>query len=159
MGSPLRLQPKLVQNRDLDYIRVSLPNTGGITEMVRICSLCETHEVGIVPHFTGPIATAAQVHTLGAFPIPVVFEYNYENRPIAYLDEFITFKQGKVYPNNRPGLGVTVKFDQLKLVTTFTQAVTRPTTTGPTDRRSPGRRSASLKSATAFCGPDVSMGA
>ena len=118
---------KLVQNRELDYIRVSLPNTGGITEMVRICSMCETHEVGIVPHFTGPIATAAQVHTLGAFPIPVVFEYNYESRPIPYLEEFITFKQGKVYSNTRPGLGVTVNFDQLKLVTTFKDAVTRPT--------------------------------
>jgi galactonate dehydratase len=118
---------KLVQNRDLDYIRVSLPNTGGITEMVRICSLCETHEVGIVPHFTGPIATAAQVHTLGTFPIPVVFEYNYENRAVPYLEEFITFRQGKVYPNNRPGLGVTVNFNQLKLVTTFTEAINRPT--------------------------------
>ena len=67
---------KLVTNRDLDYIRVSLPNTGGITEMVRIASMCETHEVGIVPHFTGPISTAAQVHTLGAFPIPVVMAFN-----------------------------------------------------------------------------------
>jgi L-alanine-DL-glutamate epimerase-like enolase superfamily enzyme len=117
---------KLVTNRDLDYIRVSLPNTGGITEMVRVASMCETHEVGIVPHFTGPISTAAQVHTLGAFPIPVVMEFNYTNRNIPYLGEFVTFKQGKVYPNNRPGLGVTVQFDQLKLVETFTQANTRP---------------------------------
>ena len=117
---------KLVTNRDLDYIRVSLPNTGGITEMVRIASMCETHEVGIVPHFTGPISTAAQVHTLGAFPIPVVMEFNYTNSNIAYLGEFVTFKQGKVYPNDRPGLGVTVQFDQLKLIETFTQANTRP---------------------------------
>jgi L-alanine-DL-glutamate epimerase-like enolase superfamily enzyme len=118
---------RLVQNRDIDYIRVSLPNTGGITEMIRICSLCETHEVGIVPHFTGPIATAAQVHTLGAFPIPVVFEYNYESRPIPYLEEFVTFREGKVYANNRPGLGVTVNFDQLQLVKTFTEPINRPT--------------------------------
>jgi galactonate dehydratase len=117
---------KLVTNRDLDYIRVSLPNTGGITEMVRIASMCETHEVGICPHFTGPISTAAQVHTLGAFPIPVVMEFNYTNRNVPYLGEFVTFRQGKVYPNNRPGLGVTVQFDQLRLVETFTQANTRP---------------------------------
>jgi galactonate dehydratase len=118
---------RLVQNRDLDYIRVSLPNTGGITEMIRICSMCETHEVGIVPHFTGPIATAAQVHTLGAFPIPVVFEYNYQDRAIPYLDEFVTFREGKVYPNDRPGLGVNVNFDQLQLVTTFSEPINRPT--------------------------------
>lgn len=117
---------KLVENRDLDYIRVSLPNTGGITEMVRIASICETHEVGIIPHFTGPISTAAQVHVLGAFPIPVVMEYNYQNRQIPYLEEFVTFRQGKVYPNDRPGLGVTVNFDQLQLVETFTQPNNRP---------------------------------
>ena len=34
------------------------PELGGITELIRICALCETHDIGIVPHFTGPIATA-----------------------------------------------------------------------------------------------------
>ena len=31
---------------------------------------------GIVPHFTGPIATAARAHALSTFPFTVVFEYN-----------------------------------------------------------------------------------
>jgi L-alanine-DL-glutamate epimerase-like enolase superfamily enzyme len=121
---------KLVENRDLDYIRVSLPNTGGITEMVRIASICETHEVGICPHFTGPISTAAQIHTLGAFPVPVVMEFNYTNQGNANLSylggEFVTFREGKVWPNDRPGLGVTVNFEPLQLVQTFTQANNRP---------------------------------
>jgi len=34
-----------------------LPNSGGITEMMKVAAICETHAVGIVPHFTGPIAT------------------------------------------------------------------------------------------------------
>ena len=106
----------LVENHDLDYIRVSLPNTGGITEMIRICAACESHDVGIMPHFTGPIATAAQVHALAPFPQSVVFEYNYATRPVPYLHEFITFKEGKVYTNDRPGLGVTVNFEALRLV-------------------------------------------
>jgi L-alanine-DL-glutamate epimerase-like enolase superfamily enzyme len=122
---------KLVENRDLDYIRISLPNTGGITELVRVASICETHEVGICPHFTGPISTAAQVHTLGAFPIPVVMEFNYTNPNAANLsyltgERFVTFENGKVYPNDRPGLGVEVDFDQLQLVDTFTQTNNRP---------------------------------
>ena len=59
--------------------------------------MCETHAVGIVPHFTGPIATAAQAHALAKpSPFTVVFEYNYENRQIPYLDEFITFREGKL---------------------------------------------------------------
>ena len=45
---------RLVENHDLDFVRCSLPNVGGITEMIRICALCETHDIGIVPHFTGP---------------------------------------------------------------------------------------------------------
>ena len=38
---------------DLDFVRCSLPNVGGITELIRICALCETHDIGIVPHSTG----------------------------------------------------------------------------------------------------------
>ena len=44
---------RLVENHDLDFVRCSLPNVGGITELIRICALCETHDIGIVPHFTG----------------------------------------------------------------------------------------------------------
>jgi L-alanine-DL-glutamate epimerase-like enolase superfamily enzyme len=43
----------LVENHDIDYIRATLPNVGGITEMMKIAALCETHAIGIVPHFTG----------------------------------------------------------------------------------------------------------
>ena len=145
---------KLVTNRDLDYIRVSLPNTGGITEMVRIASMCETHEVGIVPHFTGPISTAAQVHTLGTFPIPVVMEFNYTNSNIAYLDEFVTFQQGKVYPNDRPGFGINVHFDQLQLVDPSRRRIIDRYTSGPTARRSRGRGKAKP---TAGAGADGSL--
>jgi L-alanine-DL-glutamate epimerase-like enolase superfamily enzyme len=50
-------------------------------------AMCESHDVGIVPHFTGPIATAAQAHALATFPFTVVFEYNYQTRRIPYLQE------------------------------------------------------------------------
>jgi L-alanine-DL-glutamate epimerase-like enolase superfamily enzyme len=48
----------LVEARDIDFARASLPNVGGITEMLKIMAICDTHKVGIVPHFTGPVATA-----------------------------------------------------------------------------------------------------
>ena len=104
----------LIENHDLDFIRCSLPNTGGITEMIRVCALCETHDVGFMPHFTGPIATAAQVHMFAPYPYSVVFEYNYGTQPIAYLNEFLTFKEGKLYTNDRPGLGVSLNMERLK---------------------------------------------
>jgi L-alanine-DL-glutamate epimerase-like enolase superfamily enzyme len=106
----------LVENHDVDYIRATLPNVGGITEMMKIAALCETHAVGIVPHFTGPIATAALVNCLSTFSGPLMLEYNFGGQPIDYLPECLDFKQGKAYTNQRPGLGVTADMSRLKLV-------------------------------------------
>ena len=61
---------KLVENHDIDYIRATLPNVGGITEMMKIAAMCETHAVGIVPHFTGPIRPRRWSNCLSTFPGP-----------------------------------------------------------------------------------------
>lgn len=115
---------KLVENHDLDYVRVTLPNVGGISEMVKIAAMCETHFIGIVPHFTGPLSTAALVHTLGTFSGPVLFEYNYGSKTIPQMPVCVDFKNGKLWPNNRPGLGVELDFKQLKMVAEYTHPVT-----------------------------------
>ena len=115
---------RLVENHDLDYIRATLPNVGGITEMLKIMAICETHFVGIIPHFTGPIATAALVNTLGTFSGPVLMEYNFQGRTLQHLPVCLDFKEGKLYPNDRPGLGVEVDFKALKQIMEVTQPVT-----------------------------------
>src|SRR5271156_4121353 len=66
---------RLVEEHSIDFVRATLPNVGGITEMMKIAAICETHFVGIIPHFTGPIATAALVNSLGTFSGPVLIEY------------------------------------------------------------------------------------
>jgi L-alanine-DL-glutamate epimerase-like enolase superfamily enzyme len=115
---------KLVENHDIDYVRATLPNVGGITEMRKIAAICETHFVGIVPHFTGPIAEAALVHVLGNFPGPVLFEYNYQSQKIPHLPLYADFKDGKLWPNERPGLGVELDLKPLKMVAEITQPIT-----------------------------------
>lgn len=112
---------KLVEDHDIDYIRATLPNVGGITEMMKIAAMCETHAVGIVPHFTGPIATAALVNCLSTFPGPLMMEYNFGGQPIDYLPECLDWRQGKAYTNQRPGLGVTADVSKLKQVAEVTQ--------------------------------------
>jgi L-alanine-DL-glutamate epimerase-like enolase superfamily enzyme len=112
---------KLVQNHDIDFIRATLPNVGGITEWLKVMALCETHAVGIVPHFTGPASTAALVNCLSTFSGPVMFEYNYGDRPIEHLPECVDFKEGKLYPNLRPGLGVTADMSKLTKVGEVTE--------------------------------------
>ncbi len=123
----------LVEQRDIDFARASLPNVGGITEMLKIMAVCDTHKVGIVPHFTGPIATAGHLHTMMAFPGQVLMEYNQGDRAVEYLPEFLDCRNGKVWPNDRPGLGVSVDEKQLTFIEAMTEAAP-----GPTHRRPDG---------------------
>ena len=111
----------LVEHHDIDFVRATLPNVGGITEMVKVMALCETHSVGIVPHFTGPIATAALVNTLGTYSGPVLMEYNYQGKTLAHLPQCLDFKAGKLYPNERPGLGVELDYKHLTQIMEVTE--------------------------------------
>ena len=113
---------RLVENHDVDFIRSTLPNVGGITEMMKAAALCETHAVGIVPHFTGPIATAALINCLSTFPGPVMLEENnWGTRKFDYLPECLEFKNGKAYTNQRPGLGATLEMKLLTQIGEVTQ--------------------------------------
>jgi L-alanine-DL-glutamate epimerase-like enolase superfamily enzyme len=116
---------KLIEDHDIDYLRATLPNVGGITEMMKVAALCETHSVGIVPHFTGPIATAALINSLSTFSGPVLLEYNYGDRVIDYLPECLNFKNGKAYTNDRAGLGVTLDLKPLKQIGEVAEASRR----------------------------------
>jgi galactonate dehydratase len=115
---------KLVEDHSIDFCRATLPNVGGITEMMKIAAICETHFVGIVPHFTGPIATAALVNSLGTFSGPVLMEYNYQGSTLDYLPKCLDFKDGKLYPNDRPGLGVELDMKLLTQIAEITEPVT-----------------------------------
>jgi L-alanine-DL-glutamate epimerase-like enolase superfamily enzyme len=125
---------KLVENKDVDYVRCTLPNVGGITEMLKVVALCETHAVGIVPHFTGPISTAALVHALGPFSGPVLVEIGPNTRPSPQLNEGFDLRKGKLWPNQRPGLGVTLNMERLTPVA----AISDPGPARPTYYRPDG---------------------
>ena len=112
---------RLVENHDIDFIRATLPNVGGITEMMKVAGICETHAVGIIPHFTGPIATAALVNCLSTFSGPVMLEYAFDGRPIDYLPESFDFRNGKMYTNRRSGLGITADMKLLTMIGEVTE--------------------------------------
>ncbi len=125
----------LIEENLIDYSRVTLPNAGGITEFKKIAALCETHYVGLVPHFTGPIATAALVHVCAASPGEVLMELlGAQPREEPHLPECLDFRNGKLWPNDRVGLGVTFDPDQATLLGEFTEYVQ----TVPTYRRPDG---------------------
>ncbi len=104
----------LIERQLIDYTRCTLPNVGGISEFMKIVALAETHYVGMIPHFTGPISEAALVHCLTATSVVALMEMLGDGtRTWPYLPKVYDFKDGKLWPNDRPGLGVTL--DQSKL--------------------------------------------
>jgi galactonate dehydratase len=115
---------KLIENNSIDYVRCTIPNVGGITEWTKVAALCETHFIGLIPHFTGPISTAALVHACGPFSGPVLMEFNSQNGVWDYLPRCLEFKNGKIWPNQRPGLGVEVDLKRLKMMGEFTEPIT-----------------------------------
>jgi L-alanine-DL-glutamate epimerase-like enolase superfamily enzyme len=112
----------LIEQQLIDYARVTLPNVGGITEYMKILALCETHYVGLIPHFTGPVSEAALVHTCGMFSGPVLMEMVGEGKTsYPHLPECYDFHNGKMWPNRRPGLGVTLDTKPLELTAEITE--------------------------------------
>jgi L-alanine-DL-glutamate epimerase-like enolase superfamily enzyme len=106
---------EMIEDRQIDYTRVTVPNTGGLSEYKKICSMAETHYVGMIPHFTGPLSTAALVHVLGSSsPSRCMMELGggVPERPAYFNEDYLLFKDGKLYLNPAPGLGV--KFDPKK---------------------------------------------
>ncbi len=115
---------ELIENQLIDYTRVTLPNVGGITEYLKIMALCETHYIGLIPHFTGPVAEAALVHCCGAYSGPVLMEMSGGTfRPGEHLPECADFKNGKMYPNDRPGLGVRFDPARAQMILEVTERV------------------------------------
>ena len=101
-GSRWDVNP-LIEQQLIDYARVTLPNVGGITEYMKILALCETHYVGLIPHFTGPVSETALVHACGVFSGPVLMEMTGEGKAsYPHLPECYDFRSGKMWPNRRP---------------------------------------------------------
>lgn len=114
---------ELIENHLIDYARATIPNVGGITEFQKIAAMCETHYVGLVPHFTGPISEAAMVHCSAAFSGPVLMEMVMGGtRPWPYLKSSYDLRNGKLWPNERVGLGVEVDTSQLQQIGNYTEA-------------------------------------
>jgi len=113
---------ELIENDWMDYSRVSIPNSGGITEFMKIAALCETHYIGLTPHFTGPIGETALVHCCGAFSGPTMMEMTGDgNHDLPHLPQCYDFRNGKMWPNERPGLGIELDTGPLTLLAEITE--------------------------------------
>jgi galactonate dehydratase len=113
---------ELIEKHLIDFTRMTLPNTGGITEFMKIATLCETHWVGMIPHFTGPVSVAAMIHVLCALPVPVMMEVGGNGKFVfPHIAQGYTFRDGKLWPEARPGLGVELDLAGLELIEEITE--------------------------------------
>jgi galactonate dehydratase len=80
--------------------------------------------VGLIPHFTGPVAEAAVAHVANTFSGNVMMEMlgagpaTEPHLPVCY-----DFRNGKIWPSRRPGLGVELDTKPLQLVLEVTERV------------------------------------
>ena len=112
----------LIEQNLIDYTRTTIPNVGGITEYKKIADICETHYVGLIPHFTGPVSEAALVHVCATFSGPAMMEMTWGGKePTSYLPQCFDFSKGKLYPNERPGLGVAFEAKGLTMLAEITE--------------------------------------
>ncbi|MDR2216484.1 MAG: mandelate racemase/muconate lactonizing enzyme family protein [Nevskiaceae bacterium] len=112
---------QLVEQQLIDFLRTTIPNAGGVTAFGKLAALCEAHGVAMVPHFTAPIATAAVIHALFAFPGQAMNEVLRPQIP-PYLREAYLLREGKMFRSELPGLGVVVDESQLNAVATISEA-------------------------------------
>ncbi|NKB66356.1 MAG: galactonate dehydratase [Candidatus Latescibacteria bacterium] len=101
---------ELIEGELIDYLRVDICHTGGITEGKKLAAWAEVHYQELACHYTGsPVSTAAMLHLNLSVPNCAVQEYG----PTAgWMDEVIpndlTIEDGYLMRPTSPGLGIDI---------------------------------------------------
>ena len=68
---------KCLEQEAIQVIQPDVGNSGGITEVKKICDMAYTHDVGVQIHVCGsPLITAASLNLEATLPNFVIHEYN-----------------------------------------------------------------------------------
>jgi galactonate dehydratase len=99
---------ELIEQELIDYIRVDICHTGGITEGKKLAAMAEVHYQELACHYTAsPVSTAAMLHLNMSIPNCAVQEHN---PPPAWLGEIVSYdwrvEDGYLVPSGAPGLGI-----------------------------------------------------
>ena len=99
-----------VADRLVDVLMPDVKHAGGVERVLRIARTAP--DLAISPHNpSGPVATAASAHVFAACPNATVLEYQFGETPwrselVGGLERVVS---GRLYLNDRPGLGVTLQ--------------------------------------------------
>ncbi len=124
----------------VDILQPDVCHVGGISEMRRIASACETYDVSLAPHCPlGPIALAACIQVDAVSSNFVIQEmslgihYNVDGDLKTYLSsqEILNVKDGYINLPNDPGLGITINEEAVRSLSEGSKAWVSPTFLGP----------------------------
>ncbi len=92
----------------IDYIRVDICHSGGITEGKKIATMGEVHYQELACHFTAsPVSTAAMLHLNMSIPNCAVQEYSPASGWINdVIEHDLRTEDGYLLPTEGPGLGI-----------------------------------------------------
>lgn len=106
---------EMIEKDWIDYARIDLCITGGLTEAKKIAGWCETHYIKVVPHNPlGPISTAAGVHldfSISNFGVQEVPFLPGTMLPKVFPVE-LKMSGSRFYPPTAPGLGIEFDRDE-----------------------------------------------
>ena len=102
----------LVVGRLIDFVRAHVSSIGGLTIARKLAALCEFHGVRTAWHGPGdvsPIGQAANLHLDLACPNFGIQElHRFDERAREVFPGCLEIRDGYLWPNERPGLGVDV---------------------------------------------------
>jgi len=104
---------ELIEQELIDYLRVDICHTGGITEGKKIAALGEVHYQEMACHYTSsPISTAAMLHLNMSIPNCAVQEYA---PPGGWMNDVVEHdlrtEAGYLLRSDAPGLGIDLNED------------------------------------------------
>jgi mannonate dehydratase len=108
----------LIKNRLIDFIRIHVSQIGGITPARKITAACEMFGIRTAwhgPADVSPVGHAANVHLNVSSPNFGIQEYyGFSEQIREVFPGCPEIKNGFVYPNNRPGLGIDIDEEKAK---------------------------------------------
>lgn len=113
----------LFERGGLDVVQPDVSHAGGISELVRIASMAEAHDVAFAPNCPlGPVALAASLQVDAHVPNLLVQDHGFDVQPTPksaaqdYLDDptVFEFEDGFVEPLDDPGLGLEIDEDAVR---------------------------------------------
>jgi len=108
---------ELIEGELIDYLRVDICHTGGITEGKKIAAMGEVHYQELACHYTGsPVSTAAMLHLNLSIPNCAVQEFAPASAWMAEVTPHDCYQEdGYLFSSDSPGLGIDLNEETARL--------------------------------------------